>query len=207
MPGTASRFLYLTRHGEASPDESALTARGRRQTRLLGERLRGFPLSAIYHGPLPRAEQSARLIGDQLDDIPLHATRTAGDFVPYVPERAELPPASVDYLTGRLEQIPPEERTQGTALAREALRQFTGPADDDEPRHELVVTHNFLIAWLVRAALDAPNWRWLGLNHCNAALTIIQYAPQRPSSVLIYNDMAHLPEDLRWTGFPPGLRV
>jgi putative ABC transport system permease protein len=27
MPGTASRFLYLTRHGEASPDESALTAR------------------------------------------------------------------------------------------------------------------------------------------------------------------------------------
>jgi broad specificity phosphatase PhoE len=207
MPGTASRFLYLTRHGEASSDESALTARGRRQVRLLGERLRGSPLSAIYHGPLPRAEQSARLIGDQLDNVPLHATKTAGDFVPYVPEMAELPPASVDYLTGRLEQIPPGERTQGMALAREALRQFTGPADDDEPRHELVVTHNFLIAWLVRAALDAPNWRWLGLNHCNAALTIIQYAPQRPSSVLIYNDMAHLSEDLRWTGFPPGLHI
>ena len=207
MPGTATRFVYLTRHGEASPDESTLTTRGRRQARLLGERLRGFPLSRIYHGPLPRAEQSAQVIGDQLGNVPLHPTEAAGDFIPYLPEKAELPPASIDYLMGRLKQIPPGERTQGPALAREALRQFTGPADDDEPRHELVVTHNFLIAWLVRAALDAPNWRWLGLNHCNAALTIIQYAPQRPSSVLIYNDMAHLSEDLRWTGFPPGLHI
>jgi hypothetical protein len=52
-----------------------------------------------------------------------------------------------------------------------------------------VVTHNFLIGWLVRQAMDAPRWRWLSLNHCNAALTVIRYAPGRPSSVLVYNDM------------------
>jgi probable phosphoglycerate mutase len=207
MPTAATRYLYLTRHGEASSDESTLTESGRRQARSLGKRLRGVPLSTIHHGPLPRTEQTARLISDQLDDVPLHPTEAAGDYVPYIPAKAELPPASADYLMSRLEQIPAEERTHGPALAHEALNQFTGPADDNEPRHELVVTHNFLIAWLVRAAQDAPNWRWLGLNHCNAALTVIRYAPQRPSSVLIYNDMAHLSDDLRWTGFPPELRI
>lgn len=55
----------------------------------------------------------------------------------------------------------------------------------------------------MRAALDAPAWRWMALNHANAALTAIRYAPGRPSSVLFSNDMCHLPAELRWTGFPP----
>jgi broad specificity phosphatase PhoE len=203
MPGTATRYLYLARHGEASPDETTLTESGRRQARLLGERLHGVPLTTIHHGPLPRAAQTARLISAQLDGVPVRLAEAAGDYVPHIPDKAELPPASADYLMSRLEQIPAEERTRGAALAREALDQFTGPADGAEPRHELVITHNFLIAWLVRAAQDAPHWRWLGLNHCNGALTVIRYAPGRPSSVLVYNDMSHLPEDLRWTGFPP----
>lgn len=40
------RYLYLTRHGDASADESALPDNGRRQAVLLGERLRGAPLTA-----------------------------------------------------------------------------------------------------------------------------------------------------------------
>jgi probable phosphoglycerate mutase len=55
--------------------------------------------------------------------------------------------------------------------------------------------------------MDAPAWRWTGLNPGNAALTVIRYAPDRPAGVLVLNDMSHLPEDLRWTGFPPPLRA
>lgn len=98
-------------------------------------------------------------------------------------------------------------RARGAGLARQAVAEFTGPVDrGDAPRHDLVVTHAFLIAWLVRVALDAPAWRWIGLNHANAALTVIRYAPARPAAVLVYNDVSHLPDDLRWTGFPPQLR-
>ncbi|MFF3920437.1 hypothetical protein ACFYZB_44975 [Streptomyces sp. NPDC001852] len=68
-----------------------------------------------------------------------------------------------------------------------------------------MITQAFLIAWLVRAAMDAPAWRWMGLNHGNAALSVIRYAPARPASVLVYNDMSHLPDVLRWTGFPSQL--
>ncbi|MGP9022541.1 histidine phosphatase family protein [Streptomyces sp. BR1] len=207
MATTATRYLYLARHGEATSDESDLTDAGRRQAVLLGERLRGSPLSAIFHGPLPRATRTAQLIADQLDGVPLEMSEIAGDYIPYVPLKEELPPESADAMLDRLAQFPDEERERGRELAPAALARFAGPVDGDEPRHELVVTHNFLIGWLVRAAIDAPKWRWMGLNHANAALTVIRYAPDRPASVVFYNDMGHLPSELRWTGFPPELRV
>ncbi|MDH6440673.1 broad specificity phosphatase PhoE [Streptomyces sp. SAI-144] len=202
MTGTATRYLYLTRHGEALPDESGLTRAGRQQATLLGRRLQDIPFTAVHHGPLPRAAQTARLIHDQLKDVPLRASEVAGDYVPYVPRKDELPPEAADYYLRFLADTTDDEREQGAALARQALDLFTGPVDGEADRHELVVTHNFLVAWLVRDAMHAPKWRWLGLNHGNAALTVIRYAPGRAASVLVSNDMRHLPTELRWTGFP-----
>ncbi|MFJ3925373.1 histidine phosphatase family protein [Streptomyces sp. NPDC090022] len=207
MTAQAARYLYLARHGQATADESELTADGRRQAELLGDRLRGVPLTRIWHGPLPRAAQTAALVAGRLDGVPLRESELAGDYVPYVPGRAELPAEAADALLDRVARFPAADREQGPALARAALARFTGPVPGDEPRHELVVTHAFLVSWLLRAALDAPEWRWLGLNQGNAALTVIRYAPGRPSSVLVANDMAHLPAELRWTGFPPELRA
>ncbi|MDG9728659.1 MULTISPECIES: histidine phosphatase family protein [unclassified Streptomyces] len=207
MTGTATRYLYLVRHGEAASEESGLTEVGRRQAVLLGQRLREIPFAAVHHGPLPRAEQTARLIGDQLQNVPLRVSEVAGDYVPYVPMRDELPAESADFFLNFLSGATEEERKHGPALARQALEMFTGPVNGEEDRHELVVTHNFLIAWLVRDAMHAPHWRWLGLNHGNAALTVIRYAPGRPASVLVSNDMRHLPPELRWTGFPPEVHV
>ncbi|MFJ7998711.1 histidine phosphatase family protein [Streptomyces sp. NPDC096310] len=207
MMSTAPRFLYLARHGEASADESALSGNGRRQAVLLGQRLRNVPLSAVHHGPLRRAEETATLLAGQLDGVPLRRSETAGDYVPYLPQKEELPPDSADALLAFLARVTEEEARDGAALAREAQAEFTGPVAGEAPRHELVVTHNFLIGWLIRAALDAPPWRWLGLDFANAALTVIRYAPGRPPSVLCANDMEHLPAELRWTGFPPELHI
>jgi probable phosphoglycerate mutase len=203
MTGTATRYLYLARHGEASADESRLTDAGRRQATLLGRRLRDVPLTAVHHGPLPRAEETARLITDELEGLTPRVAESAGDYVPHIPERDELPAGSADFYLDLLAGATDEERRRGPGLARQALRRFTGAVTDGtRDRHELVVTHNFLIAWLVRDALHAPKWRWLGLDHGNAALTVIRYAPGRAASVLVTNDMRHLPAELCWTGFP-----
>ncbi|MGW7640899.1 histidine phosphatase family protein [Streptomyces decoyicus] len=207
MTGTATRYLYLARHGEASSGESGLTEDGCQQAVLLGHRLQDIPFAAVHHGPLPQAEQTARLINDQLKNVPLHPSEAAGDYVPYMRERDELPAESADFFVRFLDGATAEEREHGPVLARQALDLFTGPVDGEEDRHELVVTHNFLVAWLVRDAMHAPKWRWIGLNHCNAALTVIRYAPGRPASVLFSNDMRHLPAALRWTGFPPELHI
>ncbi|MGW0364573.1 histidine phosphatase family protein [Streptomyces sp. NPDC002990] len=207
MIGTAARYLYITRHGEASSDERELTDAGRHQAALLGERLRGVPLAVIHHGPLARAEQTARLVGERLDGVPRRCLEAAGDYIPHLPSSEELPPEAADAWLKFLDQFTVEEREQGPRLAAAALAHFTGPVVGDEPRHELVVTHNFLAGWLVRAALDAPKWRWLGMNHANVALTVIRYAPERPPVVLLFNDTGHLPAELCWTGFPQELHV
>lgn len=207
MATAATRYLYITRHGEAASEDGGLTDNGRRQAALLGRRLRDTPISVIHHGPLLRATQTAHLIGGQLEGAALEPSDIAGDYVPFVPRREDLPADCADFLLTFLGGFTDEERERGAALADRALELFTGPVAGDEDRHELLVTHNFLVGWLVRHALDAPAWRWLGLNHGNAALTVIRYAPGRPSSVLCYNDVRHLPAELRWTGFQPALQV
>lgn len=195
---TATRYLYLARHAEAAPDDTGLSAAGRRQAELLGQRLRdgGRRFDAVWHGPLPRAAETARIVAAALRVEPAQ-TAAAGD---YVPHRDDVPAA----YQGFVDQF---DDDGGAELAAEAVRRFTGTADGDAERHELVVTHAFTIGWLLRHALDAAPWRWLTVNQGNAALTVIRYAPERAPSVLVHNDTRHLPDELRWTGFPDALRV
>ncbi|MGF1427656.1 histidine phosphatase family protein [Kitasatospora sp. LaBMicrA B282] len=207
MTAHATRYLYLARHGEALPDGSGLSETGRRQATLLGRRLREVPLAAVHHGPLRRAAQTARLIGEQLGSVPVDEEAAAGDYLPHLPDREELPAACADGLLDFLGEVPPAEAAAGAALAREAILRFTGPVPGSVDRHELVVTHAFLISWLLRDAMAAPDWRWLGINHANTGLTVIRYAPGRPPAVLVQNDQRHLPTELCWTGFPPEWQV
>lgn len=206
-PGRATRYLYLVRHAQALPDESGLTETGRRQARLLGRRLRGRPITVAYHSPLTRAAQTAQLITAQTDGVPLRPAEAAGDYVPYLPERDELPPEAADRVLSFLSSFTPGDRERGAALAGQALDLFTGPAAGDGESHELLVTHNFLVGWLIGHALAAPPWRWIGVNQANAGLTVIRYTADMLPSVLVFNDLSHLPDELRWTGFPAELQA
>ncbi|MBV9793033.1 MAG: histidine phosphatase family protein [Actinobacteria bacterium] len=193
-----TRFLYLVRHGDAAPHDGPLSAVGREQAELVARRLRPVPLTAISHGPLPRAAQTAAIIAAQFPAVPVSVSELAGDYVPPVGE-AELPAPYASFLA----RFTAAERARGSELAAAALDRFArpGPADDDQ--HELLVTHNFLIGWLVGQAMAGPPWRWLGVNQMNAALSVIAYSATLPPRLLSFNDAAHLPPRLRWTGFPP----
>ena len=192
-----TRFLYLIRHGDASAHDGPLSAVGREQAQRAGDRLRPVPLTAICHGPLPRVAQTAAVIAANFPGVPVTVDELAGDYVPPVGE-ADLPAPYASFLAN----FTPAERARGAELAQAALGRFTGAGPADGDTHELVVTHNFLIGWLVSQALAAPAWRWLGVNQMNAALTMIAYSGALPPRLLSFNDAAHLPLRLRWTGFP-----
>ncbi|MFJ4436043.1 histidine phosphatase family protein [Streptomyces sp. NPDC088923] len=197
----AIRFVHLIRHAEPAPDGSGLSARGREQAAFLGERLARLPLASLHHGPLPRAAETAGIIGERVGVRPQLA-ETAGDYVPYVPRRDELPSHLADFYLGFLADTSPEEARTGAELACQAVDLYTGPAEGDTVRHDVVVTHNFLVAWLVREALHAPAWRWLGINHSHASLTTIRHTPGRAPYLHVQNDLSHLPPELRWTDRP-----
>ncbi|MEV4842013.1 histidine phosphatase family protein [Micromonospora matsumotoense] len=202
------RLLYLARHGEqdGGSADGALSARGRRQATLLGERLRGVPLHAVHHGPLRRAGETAALVAGSLPGVPVYATELAGDHLPHDTDPTGLPGAYAELLAGfaARERIDGPRRT-AEAVARFAVASAEAPAD--VVVRELVITHNFLIAWLIRHALEAPVHRWLGLNLQHCALTVIRYAAAGPPNLITVNDVAHLPADLRGTGLPPEYRV
>lgn len=179
-----TRHLYLTRHAEADGD---LTDADHRQATLLAERLTTVPLQAIHHSPAPRATQTAQLIAAHLPGI-----------------QDDLPPDFAKTVHTYLKHFPDSALTHGPWLARRATDHFAIPSEPDT--HELIVTHNQIVCWFVRDALQAPTWRWLGINAANAALTLIRYRPNRPPDLVTFNDLAHLPPELRWTGFPPAPR-
>jgi serine/threonine-protein phosphatase PGAM5 len=155
-----SRFLYLVRHGDAD-DDGALTQAGRQQASATGERLRHIRFSAIRHSPMQRAEETAELIADCLPGVPVGPSGLLGDYLPPVPGQPEPPQP----YAGLLGDYSAEERAEGAELATAAIQRYARPAGRDDS--ELIVTHNFLIGWFVRHALDAPDWRWMGLNQCN----------------------------------------
>ncbi len=150
-----------------------------------------LPLRAISHGPLPRATETAHLIGVASPDVPVHQVPEVDD---YVPPFDGAPPELAARLTGE---------TPEPDLAAAVLARFARPAGT--ATHELIVTHSFQVAWFVRDALGAPEWRWMTMNAANCALTTILYRDDRPPTLIAFNDLSHLPPELRWTGFPPTL--
>ncbi|MFC4944758.1 histidine phosphatase family protein [Pseudonocardia sp. GCM10023141] len=190
----ATRRLYVVRHGDAD-EFGELTEHGRRQASLLGARLAGLHVDAVWHSPLPRAAASARELARHLPDVPVAEAAELVDHVPHVP--AEIPPAWAGLFDGYADA----ELASGEQLAEALVARFARAADPG-CRHEVLVTHAFQVAWLVRHALDAPASRWMGLNSANTGLTVIDYRDGLSPMIVMFNDMGHLPPDLRWSGFP-----
>ncbi|MEV6034817.1 histidine phosphatase family protein [Nonomuraea sp. NPDC052116] len=197
----ATRHLYLARHGAADAF-GKLTDVGHRQASLLGERLAGIPVDAVWHSPLPRATASAHELARHLPNVPVTEAAELIDHVPYVPGAAETPRSWAGFFDGYDEA----EAASGHRLAGALVARFAKVPDHEPDTHEVLVTHAYPIAWLVRHALDAPPSRWLGLNSANTALTVIEYRDGLPPTIVMFNDMSHLPPGLRWTGFPDSVR-
>lgn len=199
-----TRHLYLARHGDADPF-GELTDVGHKQTDLLGARLARIPVEVVWHSPLPRAAASAHELARHLPGVPVTEAAELVDHVPYVPPTGEIPTPWAGFFDG----YDDAEAAHGHRLAEELITRFAttpqaGPRGEDS--HEVLITHAYPIAWLVRHALGAPPVRWLGLNSANAALTIIDYPPALTPSLVMFNDMSHLPTELHWTGFPGAAR-
>jgi serine/threonine-protein phosphatase PGAM5 len=191
--------LYLVRHGEQLDAEHGLpdgplSPRGRRQAELLAERLGGVPFDNAWHSPLQRAAETAAIIAAKMPALKPEPSALLFDCIPSGP--APETPKVYDPFFGSVTEA---EIEAGSAQMADAAAEFLRSHRED--RHDLLITHNFVIAWLVREALGAPDWRWLSINQANCGLTVLTQKSGRPWSLLAHNDVAHLPFELR-TGLP-----
>ncbi|CAN5183860.1 histidine phosphatase family protein [soil metagenome] len=194
-----SHFLYLVRHGEQLDAEHGmpdgpLSGRGQRQATAIAERLGGVPFSGAWHSPLERAEETARMITERLPGLESKPSALLFDCIPSGPT-ADMPSAFEPFF----HSVTPEQIEAGTAQMADAVDEWLTPSRED--RHDLLITHNFVISWFVREVFGAPAWRWLGLNQANCGLTIIRVRTAKPPVLVTHNDLGHLPAELR-TGLP-----
>ncbi|APX33139.1 histidine phosphatase family protein [Brachybacterium sp. P6-10-X1] len=200
-----TRYLYLARHGDADAF-GQLTDIGRSQAALLGRRLAHLPIDVVWHSPLPRAVDCARVLAQELPvSVLVDEAEELIDHVPYVPPAGELPAAWAPFFDGYDDAEAAVDHDLARRLserfgARSLARREAEAGDRDT--HEVLITHAFQIAWLICDALEAPPARWLGLNCANAALTLIEHREGRAPTIVLVNDMSHLPRELQWTGFP-----
>nr|BFE71088.1 histidine phosphatase family protein [Actinoplanes digitatis] len=189
----AQTQLYLVRHGEQDPasghaPEGGLSRLGRVQADRLGRRLRAVPFSAIHHSPLARAAQTADIVADHLPGVPRHRCDLVADRtpVPSAEHRDRYPGRWHDWLDG----VPADERDEEAVALRAAVEHLGVTGAED--RRELLITHNFVIGWFVRHVLDAPEWRWIGLNQANCGITVVRWDADRPPALVSFNDTGHL---------------
>lgn len=194
-----THYIYLVRHGEHQDaehgvDDGPLSPRGRRQAELVADRLSGLPLDAIRHSPLLRAAETARAISERLPAVEAEPSALLFDCIPT--GMTEETPAVYEPFFG---SVTDAEIEAGRAQMGDATSEFLTRKAGDV--HEVLITHNFVIAWFVREVLEAPEWRWMTLNQAHCGITVISQKQGRPWSLLAHNDLGHLPFELR-TGLP-----
>lgn len=194
-----SHYLYLVRHGEQQdaqyglPD-GPLSERGKRQAQAISMRLSGVPFTSAWHSPLERAEHTARIMTERMPALESQRSTLLMDCIPSGPT-ADMPHGFDHFFGG----ISPEQIEAGEAQMTDAVAEWMTPSRED--RHELLITHNFVIGWFVREAFGAAPWRWMGVNQANCGLTIIRVRSAKPPVLITHNDLGHLPVELR-TGLP-----
>lgn len=196
-----SHYLYLVRHGEHEDAEyglpdGRLSERGKRQAKLIAERLSGVPFTGAWHSPLQRAEETARIMTERMPSLDAQPSALLYDCVPFGPT-PDMPHAFQSFFGG----VTAAELEAGQAQMTDAVATWLTPHRED--RHELLITHNFVIGWFVREVFNAPAWRWMGINQANCGLTIIRVRSAKPPVLVVHNDLGHLPPELR-TGLPDG---
>jgi probable phosphoglycerate mutase len=194
-------FIYLVRHGEQQDAEHGmpdgpLSGRGKRQAKLVADRLSGVPFTGAWHSPLQRAEETARIMTASMPSLDAKPSALLFDCIPSGPT-PDMPHAFAPFFGSVTE----DQIEAGKAQMADATAEWLTPARED--RHDLLITHNFVIAWFVREVFNAPDWRWMGLNQANCGLTIIRVRSAKPPVLIAHNDLGHLPAELR-TGLPEG---
>lgn len=194
-----THYIYLVRHGEHQDaehgvDDGPLSPRGQRQAELIADRLSGLPLDAVWHSPLLRAAETARTVAARLPSVDPQPSALLFDCVPS--GMTDDAPAAYESFFG---SVTDAEIEAGSAQMADAVGEFLRRRNGEV--HEVLITHNFVIAWFVREVLGAPDWRWMTLNQAHCGLTVIAQKQGRPWTLLSHNDLGHLPMELR-TGLP-----
>jgi len=182
-----TRTLILVRHGQyhTTRDDvrhGQLTPLGVKQVTRVAKRLAKFPIDVIHVSTMPRALETAKLIGAMLPDIHQRQTQLLREGLP----------TAIKGLSREQRQRVPIDR----ARMERAFSKYFRPAGTRN-RMELLVCHGNIIRYLMRRALDDPPYKWLRGDVMHTGLCMVAIRRKGRTILLGFNDVGHLPQSLQ----------
>ncbi|KAH7956259.1 hypothetical protein HPB52_007765 [Rhipicephalus sanguineus] len=172
---TATRYLYLIRHGDFNlyePNDSArtLTALGRRQANLTGLRLQqlGIPFCQLTHSTMTRAVETADIIHQYMPHVPVFQCELIREGEPTPPE----PPYGI---------WKPQSKflTDGSRIEASFRKYFhRALPHQKQDSHEIIVCHANVI------------------RYCICSISVVKIAPTGRVTLRALGDQGHLPVGL-----------
>ena len=198
--------LYLARHGAtqltaedrfSGAEGADLSDEGRRQAALLGERLRGEGLVALYASPLSRALETARIVGaasglevateDGLREI-------AHGHWEGLPRRDVETRFAAEYAAWEEDPFTfaPKGGESGVAVLARALPVVRAIVTRHAGERVLVVSHKATIRLLLSSLLgfDARGYRDR-LDQSPACLNVLDFKDPVRARLMLFNDTCH----------------
>jgi probable phosphoglycerate mutase len=180
-------LIYMARHGafagagDNAVADARLSPQGRDEARALGEALAGTGIVSLYSSPLPRALETARIVGEIIGLEPWPLGGLAEHTSPEPPEDADEPDSRI------LIQEEAHYAAAAELLGNLGRRHYLPTA------RIALVSHGNMISTLLSVALGLGPCGYVRFFHDTSGLSILEWNPGR-TRVLCVNATNHLEE-------------
>jgi len=189
-----TRTLYLIRHGQYDHEDKrgpdigkALIPLGIAQARLIANRLKSLPvtMNSLISSTMTRARQTAMIINKEFPDLELQQSRII---------RECTPPTWREDIMDRED---PENLEECIDQLETTFSEYFVPSPDNQDRNDIIICHGNVIRYLVTKVLKVDTMSWLQMTTGNCGLTVVQIKPDGSMKLVSFNDMGHIPPNLR----------
>lgn len=180
------RRLIFVRHGQYEEHTSgALTPLGRKQAAKTADALRRLAVEVVWTSTLLRATETASIVAARQPRARLKRSALLCEVIPTkLPRHVKL---RVPVDAARVESDRQRADRAFARLFRNARSESTG----------IVVCHGNLIRYLVCRALGIDPKLWMRLDSSHCGLTEFRVLPHGVVRVVRYNDVGHMPLEMR----------
>jgi len=134
---------------------------------------------------MTRARQTAMIINQDFPELELQQTRLIRECTP--------PTWREDIM----EREEPEDLKICTDNLDAAFSKYFIPSPDEEDRNDIIVCHGNVIRYFVTKVLKVETMSWLQMTTGNCGLTVVRIKPDGSMKLVSFNDMGHIPPNLR----------
>lgn len=194
--------LFLVRHGATTASaedrfagsiDSPLSDEGRRQARLLGERLARESIDAVYASPMSRAMETAKLACRDPQPTPELREIAHGHWEGLTRGEAEQRyPKEVAAWEEDPFTFAPEGGESGVAVLARALPIVRGIVERHQGKQVLVVSHKATLRLILCSLLgiDAKGYRDR-LDQSPACVNVVDFRDPVRARLMLFNDTSH----------------